>query len=111
MTELDPSVCSSAHVGGTPTLMSVDSLSSELKRVQRWDHRNRPGFWPGRQQLFLPLTSVPLMGLDGTGGEGAVPSSQALLDALGRTGGEGDPIGQMMQRPLDLFFSLYSCSA
>ena len=61
MTELDPSVCSSAHVGGTPTLMSVDSLSSELKRVQRWDHRNRPGFWPGRRQLFLPLASLPLM--------------------------------------------------
>ena len=40
-----------------------------------------------------------------------MPSSQVLLNAPSRTGGEGDPIGQMMHRPLDLFSSLCSCSA
>lgn len=75
---------------GTPTLMSVDSLSSELKGVQWWDYHKRPRVlarlsamdsashhpssyvdWMGQGGrglcLHLRFFSMPLVGQEGKG--------------------------------------------
>ena len=72
--------------------MSVASLSSELKGVQPGTTVIDQGSGQAVSNCFCLSPPFVLWGLDGAGGEGAVPSSQVLVGTFGGQEWKGTPL-------------------